>query len=147
MTGMGGGALMTPIMILFFNVAALTAVLTIRSDLVVSLVMKPIGGGVHLRLNKGLVGWLTLGSVPSAFGGVLMLRALGGDDVGAGLKPLLGAVLLLAAFSMVVKAELQRRRARAGLVHAPIVLRPLRTVVIGAVGGMMVGLTSVGQGR
>ena len=146
MTGMGGGALMTPIMILIFNVAPLAAV---SSDLVVSLVMKPIGGGVHLRrgtVNKGLVGWLTLGSVPSAFAGVLLLRALGGDNVGALLKPLLGVVLLLAALSMLVKAELQRRRARAGIVHAPLVPRPLLTVIIGAIGGLIVGLTSVGSG-
>ena len=146
MTGMGGGALMTPIMILLFNVAPLTAV---SSDLVVSLAMKPIGGGVHLRrgtVNKGLVGWLTLGSVPSAFAGVLLLRALGGDNVGALLKPLLGVVLLLAALSMLVKAELQRRRARTGIIHAPIVLRPLLTVAIGVIGGLIVGLTSVGSG-
>ena len=66
MTGMGGGALMTPIMILLFNVAPLAAV---SSDLVVSLFMKPIGGSVHLRrgtVNKGLVAWLSLGSVPAA---------------------------------------------------------------------------------
>jgi uncharacterized membrane protein YfcA len=146
MTGMGGGALMTPIMILFFRVEPLAAV---SSDLVVSLIMKPIGGGVHLRrgtVNKGLVGWLSLGSVPSAFAGVLLLRALGGDNVGALLKPLLGVVLLLAALSMVVKAELQRRRARAGVVGTPLVLRPALTVAIGAIGGLMVGLTSVGSG-
>ena len=111
--------------------------------------MKPIGGGVHLRrgtVNKGLVGWLSLGSVPAAFGGVLLLRALGGDNVGALLKPLLGVVLLLAALSMVVKAEIQRRRARAGVVDTPLVLRPALTVAIGAIGGLMVGLTSVGSG-
>lgn len=146
MTGMGGGALMTPIMILLFHVEPLAAV---SSDLVVSLVMKPIGGGVHLRrgtVNKGLVGWLALGSVPSAFGGVLLLRLVGGDDAGHLLKPLLGVVLLLAALSMLVKAELQRRRALQGLVGAPIVVRPALTVAIGAVGGLLVGLTSVGSG-
>jgi uncharacterized protein len=146
MTGMGGGALMTPIMILLFNVEPLAAV---SSDLVVSLIMKPIGGSVHLRrgtVNKGLVGWLTLGSVPSAFAGVLLLRALGGDNVGALLKPLLGFVLLIAALSMLVKAYLQHRRSREGLVGTPVVLRPALTVVIGAVGGVMVGLTSVGSG-
>lgn len=146
MTGMGGGALMTPLMILLFNVPPLAAV---SSDLVVSLVMKPIGGGVHLKrgtVNKGMVGWLALGSVPSAFAGVLLLRGLGGDNVGDFLKPLLGVVLLVAALSMVVKAGLQRRREREGLEGGPVLLRPGLTVVIGAVGGLMVGLTSVGSG-
>ncbi len=146
MTGMGGGALMTPIMILLFHVEPLAAV---SSDLLVSLVMKPIGAGVHLRrgtVNKGLVGWLACGAVPSAFAGVLLLRALGGDNIGSFLKPLLGILLLLTALSMLAKAALQRRRERQGPDTAPVVLRPALTVAIGAIGGLMVGLTSVGSG-
>ena len=67
MTGMGGGALMTPILVLLFKVQPLAAV---SSDLVAAVVMKPIGGAVHLRrgtVNKRLVGWLMVGSIPSAF--------------------------------------------------------------------------------
>jgi uncharacterized membrane protein YfcA len=70
---MGGGALMTPLLILVFGVAPLTAV---SSDLVVSLILKPVGSAVHMRrgtVNKGLVRWLVLGSVPCAFAGVLAL--------------------------------------------------------------------------
>ncbi len=77
LTGMGGGALMTPMLVLFFGVSPLAAV---SSDLVVSAIMKPFGGAVHMRMgtvNKALVGWLCLGSVPSAFCGVLVARALG----------------------------------------------------------------------
>src|SRR3954462_5555742 len=80
LTGMGGGALMTPMMILFFGIQPLAAV---SSDLVASMVMKPVGGAVHLRkgtVNRGLVKWLVLGSVPSAFCGVLVLRAIGHGD-------------------------------------------------------------------
>src|ERR1051325_7221616 len=58
LTGMGGGALMTPILVLLFKVQPLAAV---SSDLVAAVVMKPIGGAVHLRrgaVNKRLVGWL-----------------------------------------------------------------------------------------
>lgn len=146
MTGMGGGALMTPIMIMVFGVPPLAAV---SSDLVVSLVMKPVGGGVHLRrgtVNKSLVGWLVAGSVPAAFSGVLLLRVLGGDDVGDSLKPLLGSVLLVAAAAMVVKAGLQRRRDREQLAVTPLVVRPGLTLLIGALGGLVVGLTSVGSG-
>lgn len=77
LTGMGGGALMTPVLVLFFGVQPLTAV---SSDLVASAVMKPVGSFVHLRrgtVHLGLVKWLCLGSVPAAFVGVLIARALG----------------------------------------------------------------------
>src|SRR3954452_17439941 len=80
LTGMGGGALMTPILVLMFGIQPLTAV---SSDLVASLIMKPIGGGVHLRrgtVRGELVRWLVVASVPAAFTGVLLIRALGGDD-------------------------------------------------------------------
>jgi uncharacterized membrane protein YfcA len=144
LTGMGGGALLTPILILFFHVDPLVAV---GSDLVVSLGMKPIGAGVHLRrgnVNRPLAAWLTVGSVPAAFAGVLVLRALGTEDASSVLKPLLGGVLLVAATAMMVKPWLQSRRAEA--VDTTVVVRPLTTVLIGAVGGLLVGLTSVGSG-
>ena len=70
LTGMGGGALMTPMMLLFFNVPPMAAV---SSDLVASAIMKPVGGFVHMRrgtVNMRLVGWLCAGSVPAAFSGV-----------------------------------------------------------------------------
>src|SRR5256885_5008320 len=77
LTGMGGGALMTPILVVVFNVQPLAAV---SSDLAAAVVMKPVGGGVHLRrgtVHMGLVKWMCLGSVPSAFAGVLVLKNLG----------------------------------------------------------------------
>ncbi len=80
LTGMGGGALMTPVLVLFFGVQPLAAV---SSDLVASAVMKPFGSFVHLRhgtVQIGLVKWLCLGSVPSAFCGVLVTRSLGSGD-------------------------------------------------------------------
>ena len=83
LTGMGGGALMTPILVLLFGVEPLTAV---SSDVVAAMVMKPIGGAVHWRrgtVHTGLVKWLVLGSVPSAFLGVFILRRL---DPGAALQ-------------------------------------------------------------
>src|SRR5213078_2551304 len=79
LTGMGGGALMTPILVLFFGVQPLAAV---SSDLVAAVVMKPVGSAVHIRhgtVHLQLVKWLAIGSVPAAFVGVLVLRALGGD--------------------------------------------------------------------
>src|SRR5262245_46309947 len=78
LTGVGGGALMTPMLVLIFGVQPLAAV---SSDIVAALVMKPIGGGVHLRrgtVKLGLAKWLMVGSLPSAFLGVLLLRKFGG---------------------------------------------------------------------
>src|SRR5919202_4162554 len=79
LTGMGGGALMTPILVLFFGIPPLAAV---SSDLAASAVMKPFGGWVHARrgtVRWPLVGWLCAGSVPSAFLGVLAMRLIGPD--------------------------------------------------------------------
>ncbi|HMC36969.1 MAG TPA: sulfite exporter TauE/SafE family protein, partial [Actinomycetota bacterium] len=92
LTGMGGGALMTPILVLLFKIQPLTAV---SSDLVAAMVMKPVGGGVHARrgtVNWEIVKWLCIGSVPSAFAGVLILRSLGsGSVIQSRLKVILGA--------------------------------------------------------
>lgn len=150
LTGMGGGALMTPVLVIFFGISPLAAV---SSDLVVSLVMKPVGGAVHMRrgtVNKPLVGWLALGSIPSAFTGVLLLRALGGDDAELQdiIKHALGAALLLAASGIVLKALIAvRAAARDGRTRPPEVrVRPVPTMLVGIVGGLVVGMTSVGSG-
>ena len=113
MTGMGGGALMTPMMILLFGIQPLAAV---SSDLVASMVMKPVGGAVHLRrgtVNSSLVKWLVIGSVPSAFLGVLVLRWIGnGAQTEGVVKTSLGIALLFAAASMVAKALLDLRKSQ-----------------------------------
>src|SRR2546421_8952990 len=77
LTGMGGGALMTPALVLLFKVEPKVAV---ASDLVNSLVMKPIGGGVHVRhgtIQWRLVALLVSGSVPAAFLGAFTLNQFG----------------------------------------------------------------------
>src|ERR671926_1400948 len=102
---MGGGALMTPVLVLFFHVPPLAAV---SSDLVASAVMKPVGSLVHLRrgtVHLGLVKWLCIGSIPGAFSGVLVARALGrggGEQPGVRVAP--GVGLLLAAIGLVGRA-------------------------------------------
>lgn len=148
LTGMGGGALMTPLLVLLFKVQPLAAV---SSDLVASFVMKPIGAGVHLRrgtVNLELVKWLVLGSVPTAFLGALILDHLGnGDVVQDRTKLLLGVALLLAASSMVLRRRITRRRDvdLRGDDVLPAV-KPLPTLLIGLAGGLVVGLSSVGSG-
>ncbi|MFL6115150.1 MAG: sulfite exporter TauE/SafE family protein [Catenulispora sp.] len=159
LTGMGGGALMTPVLVLIFGVQPLAAV---SSDLVVSLFMKPVGGLVHLRrgtVHFELVKWLCIGSVPAAFGGVLLLRALGnGQGVQDVVKVALGVALLLAVVTMCARGLLDLRRHgrawRAGAGRAgghradsgPVAVKILPTVLIGIVGGVVVGMTSVGSG-
>jgi uncharacterized protein len=148
LTGMGGGALMTPIMVLVFGVQPLAAV---SSDLMASLVMKPVGAGVHLRhgtVNKRLVAFLCIGSVPAAFSGVLILNALDtGSEFQDRLKTMLGFALLLAAASMIAKNIVDSRRGRLSVTPVDqIRVRPVLTILIGAFGGLMVGLTSVGSG-
>lgn len=152
LTGMGGGALMTPILVVVFNIQPLAAV---SSDLVASFFMRPVGALVHLRqgtVNRGLVKWLVLGSVPSAFAGVLILRAIGtGRHVQDVVQIVLGIALLVAAGAIVLKALMnlrQRARGEHLTVTDPfaITVRPLRTVLIGALGGLVVGMTSVGSG-
>src|SRR4051794_20620447 len=105
LTGMGGGALMTPVLVLFFSVPPLTAV---SSDLVASAAMKPVGSFVHLRrgtVHLGLVKWLCIGSIPGAFSGVLIARSLGGgEDVQHVVRIALGVALLLAAAGLIVRA-------------------------------------------
>ncbi len=158
MTGMGGGALMTPMMILLFGIQPLAAV---SSDLVASMIMKPVGGAVHLRrgtVNRGLVKWLVIGSVPSAFLGVLVLKWIGtGEETEGVVRTGLGVALLFAALSMVAKAlldlrkaQLRRLAAEAGeVVDVPvetIKVRPIPTLFVGIIGGLVVGMTSVGSG-
>lgn len=147
LTGMGGGALMTPLLVLLFGIQPLAAV---SSDIVASMVMKPIGGGVHWKrgtVNKGLVKWLVLGSVPSAFLGVVLLKQLGGvgPDLQNRVKLALGLALLFVSVGLVVRPLLAARK-RPGESLLPLVVKPLPTVLIGVAGGLVVGITSVGSG-
>lgn len=156
LTGMGGGALMTPMLVLFFGVSPLTAV---SSDLVASAVMKPVGSFVHLRrgtVNLKLVGLLCVGSVPSAFAGVLVLKAMGdSEQVQHGVKVALGIAILFTASMLMVRAYMrliERAKTRDGRGAALPQDRPevqvkiVPTILLGVVGGLIVGMTSVGSG-
>src|SRR5262245_45209834 len=136
MTGMGGGALMTPILVLLFGVNPLTAV---SSDIVASMIMKPIGGAVHWRrgtVNMGMVKWRMLGSIPSAFLGVLALRHFeSGPAVQEAVKLALGAALMLVAIGLVLKPLLTSNKDRKEDL-TPLAVKPLRTICIGILGGL-----------
>ncbi|HET9932892.1 MAG TPA: sulfite exporter TauE/SafE family protein [Polyangiaceae bacterium] len=145
LTGMGGGALMTPVLVLLFGIDPLTAV---SSDIVASMVMKPVGGAVHWKrgtVHRRLVLWLMLGSIPSAFLGVVLLRSLGNGAALQGfVKHALGAALLVVVAGLVLRPLLQRNRTKDG--GGGLEVRPLPTLLIGIVGGLVVGVTSVGSG-
>jgi uncharacterized membrane protein YfcA len=148
MTGAGGGALMTPMLILLFGVTPASA---ISSDLVAAVVMRPIGAIVHLRartVNLKLVRWMVLGSVPAALLGAYLLHLLGNtSSAQKNVETALGIALLAGAAAMVLRFLLDRRggHRRTGVIHE-LETRRLATLGIGLVGGVIVGLTSVGSG-
>src|ERR1700736_3127597 len=148
LTGAGGGALMTPMLILLFGVKPSAA---ISSDLVAAVVMRPVGAGVHLRkgtVNLRLVGWMVLGSVPMAFVGAYLLHLFGNASAAQNrVEIALGTALLVGAGAMVLRFFLDvrsggQRLGKGGDVEP----RPLPTVLIGMAGGVIVGMTSVGSG-
>jgi uncharacterized membrane protein YfcA len=150
MTGMGGGSLMTPLLILVFGTAPVTAV---GSDIAYAAVTKTVGGWRHLKLktvNLGLSFWLALGSVPAAIAGVWVIEILHrnyGDDLDDVVLTMLACALILVGTIVLVRSifipsmvngeresfTLERR-------HKVI------AVVIGATTGFVIGLTSAGSG-
>ena len=148
MTGAGGGALMTPMLILLFGVTPAAA---ISSDLVAAVVMRPFGSAVHLKartVNLRLVRLMATGSIPAAFLGAYLLHLIGNSKSATGhIENILGAALLIGAAAMVLRFTLDRRagNARTDVIHE-IEPRPLITIAIGIVGGVIVGMTSVGSG-
>ena len=148
MTGAGGGALMTPMLILLFGVKPSTA---ISSDLVAAVLMRPFGAAVHLRnrtVNLALVGWMVLGSVPMAFFGTFLLHEMGNSaSAEKNVQTALGAALLVGAAAMALRYLLDRRAGQVEKVEVHhLTIRPLPSVLIGMVGGIIVGITSVGSG-
>jgi uncharacterized protein len=148
LTGAGGGALMTPMLILLFSVKPAAA---ISSDLVAAVVMRPVGAAVHLQkgtVNLRLVGWMTLGSVPMAFLGAYVLHLFGDSSADQqNVEMALGAALLAGAAAMVVRYVLDRRSgAKRTAKVGQIAVRPVPTIAIGMIGGLIVGMTSVGSG-
>lgn len=146
LTGMGGGALMTPALI-FLGVPPTTAV---ANDLVAAAFNKSVGAAVHWRSgspNLRLVGWLVAGSVPMAFAGAFIIDAWGVGEAQHHLKLAIGAALILTAATFVLRLYLELSRGVADDFDAPDpVVRPVPTLLVGALGGLLVGITSVGSG-
>ncbi len=148
LTGLGGAAIVTPMLLLLFNVPAPIAVST---DLVSAAVMKPVGAAVHIKRRTPywpVVGWLTLGSVPGVLLGTWLFSMLA--DTASGeetLKRIIGAVLLTAVTITVLRLRLRAYAEQHS--DAPMVFSRGRLMIAGGVGllvGTLVGLTSVGSG-
>ncbi|MGH3828865.1 MAG: sulfite exporter TauE/SafE family protein [Pseudonocardiaceae bacterium] len=144
--GMGGGAVLTPLLVLLFRVSPLAA---ISSDLLTSLVMMPVGAAVHLRhgtVNWRLVRWLAVGSVPAAVAGSVLIGSIGHvPGVQADLRLAIG-IALCTSVAMTLLRQVLDRQSTGEHDHEPLIVHPLRTAAIGVVGGFAVGMTSVGGG-
>lgn len=147
MTGMGGGSLMTPALI-FLGVSPTVAV---ANDLVAAAFSKSAGAVTHWRKgapNLKLVWWLVLGSVPFAFAGGFIIDAAGSmEEQQAFVKLAIGVALLLAAITYTLRVFITYYKDPASkeFDKAPRI-RPIPTLLVGIVGGLLVGLTSVGSG-
>jgi uncharacterized protein len=149
MTGIGGGSLMTPMLILLFGVTPVTA---IGTDLAYAAVTKTVGGYKHWRqktVDLRLSTWMALGSVPAAVGGVYVLTLIedwAGRDFEDVLLTILAIALLLTGAATLVRAFLKRMHERE---RATIDLErrhKVAAVVLGVCVGFVLGVTSAGSG-
>ena len=149
LTGIGGGSLMTPVLILAFGFSPVTAVGT---DLAYGAVTKTVGGWRHLgqrTVHTSLSSWMAIGSVPAAVSGVYVLELLKRELGHSFDKVLLAAVagaLLFCGVAVLARALLWPR---AGRERDSFQLEPrhkVAAVVMGIVVGFVLGVTSAGSG-
>jgi uncharacterized membrane protein YfcA len=149
MTGIGGGSLMTPMLILVFGVTPVTA---IGTDLAYAAVTKTVGGYKHLRqktVDITLSSWMALGSVPAAIGGVYVLTLLEdwlGRDFEDAVIAILAAALLLTGAATLVRAFLKRMHERERDTIAMERRHKVAAVLLGVIVGFVLGVTSAGSG-
>lgn len=141
-TGMGGGSLMTPLLILVFGIKPVVAVGT---DLAYAAITKTAGGFLHFRkgtVQTNLAWWLAAGSCPGAVVGVILLERLGLDDI---LLPLIAGALLLTGSLVLFRALMKQGADERDTV--PLDTRhKVAAVILGASVGFVLGLTSAGSG-
>ncbi|MEO8242862.1 MAG: sulfite exporter TauE/SafE family protein [bacterium] len=146
LTGVGGGSLMTPLLVLLFGIHPATAVGT---DLLYAAATKAVGTGVHGRAKS--VDWrvvqrLATGSVPATLGTFLVMNTVGlHSSKGGVIAVMLGAVLLVTAMTLLFRAAIVAFLGSKISVNNDRMVQGL-TVATGAVIGALVMLTSVGAG-
>ncbi len=147
-TGMGGGSLMTPALVFFFDFSVITAVGT---DILHGAIFKTVGSARHRQLGHVMIRlafWLALGSVPASIAGVYLIEVLQrtyGQDVDAVASTILGFALILGGALLVARTFLHRREPVRGPYHLTNRDRAV-AFTVGLVGGFILGLTSVGSG-
>lgn len=151
LTGMGGAALVTPMLVLIFGINPAAAV---SSDVVASAIMKPVGAWVHIRaktVHWGLVGWLSAGSIPGVLLGTLIFaKVLNTDEASDTIRTWIGWVLILALAAMIAKnfvsSRAKRIRGEQPQQGTDMPVKVVRTMMLGFFVGAIVGMTSVGSG-
>src|SRR3954452_8062819 len=149
LTGMGGGSLMTPILILFFG---FKPTLAVGTDILHGAVFKSFGAVRHRKLgtvHARITFWMFLGSAPMSLVGVEVatwIEHTYGSGVGDGMAKVIGAALILGGLGFLAKTFVKRGVTPS---NAPFLLENRDRVIcfaLGASGGFIVGLTSVGSG-
>jgi uncharacterized protein len=149
MTGIGGGSLMTPMLILVFGVTPVTA---IGSDLAYAAVTKTVGGYKHWRqhtVDARLSSWMAIGSVPAAVTGVYVLDLLenwAGRDFNDLLITILACALLLTGIATLVRSFLKSMQERERDTIPMERRHKIAAVALGAGVGFVLGVTSAGSG-
>jgi uncharacterized protein len=149
MTGIGGGSLMTPMLILVFGVTPTTA---IGTDLAYAAVTKTVGGYKHWKqrtVDLTLSTWMAFGSVPAAVLGVYVLTLLEdwlGDDFDDSVIVLLAGALLLTGAATLIRALLKRMQARERETIDMERRHKIAAVLLGVSVGFVLGVTSAGSG-
>ena len=150
MTGMGGGSLMTPILVILFGVNPAVAVGT---DIAHGAIFKTVGAVQHRKMGNvraQLAGWMLLGSAPMSLLGVWLANWLQdnyGDGVESTMGRVLGGALLFGCVGLLAKSFVHAKSTAADEEDFSLTSRDkLAAVLIGFFGGFIVGLTSVGSG-
>ena len=146
LTGVGGGSLMTPILLLLFHIKPAVAVGT---DLLYASVTKSVGIFAHGKL--GNIDWcivkrLAYGSIPASIATILFLRTIDVESTGAiaTIKFWLGVALIITSAAVLLRGKLMELVAKERWI--PTAYVPTLTVILGVVLGALVTLTSVGAG-
>ncbi|MBA2475668.1 MAG: sulfite exporter TauE/SafE family protein [Actinobacteria bacterium] len=149
MTGMGGGALLTPLLILLFG---FKPTLAVGTDILHGAIFKTFGAVRHRRLGSvhaRMTAWMLVGSAPMSLVGVEVAEAIArryGDGIESLTGKVVGAALVLGGLGFLAKTFVKRGSRPS---DAPLVLRPRERAIalaLGVGGGFIVGLTSVGSG-
>jgi uncharacterized protein len=149
MTGMGGGSLMTPVLVILFGVNPTVA---IGTDIAHGAIFKTVGAVQHRRMGNvraQLAGWMLLGSAPMSLVGVWLANWLNdryGDDLESVMARVLGAALLFGCAGLIAKTFIRAKELEEDEGFTLSARDKIAAFVIGFFGGFIVGLTSVGSG-